>query len=151
MTIKTTIGQYEYEAQLLNLFDYPDFGQRYSTILASGATSPDVIAKIEEATKLKDSTDENDIARRNQLNAEVGVACVLNISKEKQEELREMKMTALVEGQCWAKRVGEPDTHKKPIYEKSAFSNHFREKSNPKEMVQLLDWLLNENVSGFLK
>lgn len=150
MKIKTTIGQYEYEAQLLNLFDHPDFGQRYSTILASGASSPEVVKKIEEAAKLKDSDDPSDIEKRNRLNAEVGMACVMGLSKEKQAELRDMKMTALVEGQCWAKRIGEPDTHKKPIYEKAAFSKHFRESATPKEMTQVLDWLIGENVRDFL-
>lgn len=144
MTVKTTIGQYEYEAELLNLFDHADFGQRYSMILASGAKSPEIVEKIKQAQATEDEE------LRNKLNAEVGSACMINISKEKQDELRDMKMLALVEGQCTAKRIGEDDNHKKPIYMKEAFSNHFRTKATPKEMQQVLNWILMENVQPFL-
>jgi len=144
MTVKTTIGQYEYEAELLNLFDHADFGQRYSMILASGAKSPEIVEKIKQSQATEDEE------LRNKLNAEVGAACMININKEKQGELREMKMTALLEGKCTAKRVGEDENHKKPIYMKEAFSNHFRNSATPKEMQQVLNWILMENVQPFL-
>ena len=142
---KTTVGQYEYEIQLLDLFEHHDFAQRYTTLLASGAKSPEIAEKIKQAQNL-----EADDPQKKAINDEVGMACLMNMTKEAQKEISQMKMLALTEGQCWCKRVGEPDTHRKPIYSKEAFTKHFREAANPKEMVAVLEWALQENVKDFL-
>lgn len=145
--VKTTIGQYEYQINLLNLFDHSDFGEKYTRIISSGLTKDDH-PKVARAQELKGSDKPEDIAERVRLNNEVGLSCSANLSSEKLEELKTMKMTAIVEGQLSAKRVGEE--HSKPVYIKEVFNKHFRDHASPKDMREVLEWALMQNVSGFL-
>ena len=125
MTIEKQIGDYIYTADLLNLFDHHDFGERYSMILMSGG-----IAGI---------TPGDDMA---------AAKIAASIPRDKMKELSEMKMTAFIEGKC---RVRHKSSKADPNQlDREAFAFHFRDKASPNEMQKVLNWLLSENVKDFL-
>ena len=154
MTVSKTIGDYTYSIELLNLFDHSDFGQRYVSVLMSVASRHDDIKeKLKAAADLKSKDDisVDDALEISKLDREATALCVARLSSDEREQLKQMRMTAVVEGKCQAKRISDESGASKPIYMKEVFNNHFRNHSNPREMSEVMEWALAENVKGFLQ